>query len=701
MTRTTTMKLGAAAATLLMGVTTATADYHTNPELKPSSRCGTALQKNPLPDPGNIESLENYTTDCQPLYWDLPATVQLHVPVRAEYDRITGFLHGRIDRPPSLYTDGVDGFDEPGLGLTQLCPDVPDPVTGGIDHQVPWWAPAGQDTDGTNLYTVECRRGVRVHYGPWQVGTDPAIYDRVAEAIVRFENTAQLNDDNVALANRREWNVASEFYNHFGSHHGTCWNPGVGFQGTGQLQGANPCNNPDDTATASSYDQCGTNGNPPPPGSYQSGAETCPGSDPRFHCSVYNGYNQQFRNATQSPGRLFVDLPTGRAVYNLEDQLWACDHHVVSELPIGYQGNTTFRNFRNQTGGLIAQHAEDGWPAPGTTPIGGTVGEMIIQLFSAPVADGSYKPISVGFDVVANVATTFFPPYTIGNTGSVWYAPYDLAIGILAIHSHKRTVKGTIDILPANPIRTGGLSPEEAGGRTKPQECGVSQNGLPPEHIYADWHWDDPPVCRYYKEPDGPLILHKGDALATHCIHNNGVIQTEQAPEPFRTMIRDGVVGDEVLFGEQKDDLGIKQLIYRVRYGCEQFPGVPPGSIGSPAQVCPPNPATDPPGCALGQEPDCHPVDGPYPNPAICTRGTGNCVPANIVFANVAEDEMCIGVVMYGPLDEILNADGSLNQQAIQDFESDPNNINKYGTPGRLPKSPSDIGYCSGCGPGL
>ncbi|TMA44601.1 MAG: hypothetical protein E6J83_08785, partial [Deltaproteobacteria bacterium] len=67
----------------------------------------------------------------------------------------------------------MDGFDEPGLGLTQLCPDVPNAITGGNDHQIPWWAPAGQDTDGTNLYTVECRRGVRVHYGPWQVGTDP------------------------------------------------------------------------------------------------------------------------------------------------------------------------------------------------------------------------------------------------------------------------------------------------------------------------------------------------------------------------------------------------------------------------------------------------------------------------------------------------------------------------------------------------
>src|SRR2546422_11167772 len=160
MTLTTRMTLGAAA-TLLIGVTAAMADYHTNPELKPSSRCGTVLQKNPLPNPGNIESLENSPTDCQPLYWDLPATVQLHVPVRAAYDSIPGFLHGATDRPPSLYTDGVDGFDEPGTGLTQLCPDVPDPVTGGIDHLIPWSAPAGGESHAPNPHPADRRRGGR------------------------------------------------------------------------------------------------------------------------------------------------------------------------------------------------------------------------------------------------------------------------------------------------------------------------------------------------------------------------------------------------------------------------------------------------------------------------------------------------------------------------------------------------------------
>src|SRR3989442_7346134 len=207
MTLTARRTLGGAA-TLLIGVPTATADYHNHPELKPSSRCGTALQKNPLPNPGNIESLENYTTDCQPLYWDLPATVQLHVPVRAEYDAITGFLHGRIDRPPPLYTDGVDGFDEPGVGLTQLCPDVIDPVTGGIDHMIPWWAPAGRDTDGTNLYTLECRRGVRGPHGPWEVGAGAKIYDRVAPGDVRVRKTGEPKHANRSPRQRPRGNIA-------------------------------------------------------------------------------------------------------------------------------------------------------------------------------------------------------------------------------------------------------------------------------------------------------------------------------------------------------------------------------------------------------------------------------------------------------------------------------------------------------------
>ncbi|MGH7818871.1 MAG: hypothetical protein ACREQ9_03785, partial [Candidatus Binatia bacterium] len=608
----------------------------------------------------------------------------LEQPVRVEKDPNTGFKHGLTDRPPPMYvgTVGVvrDGFErledcqsEAG-DCERLCPN---PL------EVPWWAPAEEDVDGTARRQIECRRGVRVTYGPWQTGTSPRVDDRVAEAVVRFENSAHLDADGATdPSDRWEWNVASELYNNFGSHHATCWNPGVGI-GQTPLSAGEECNDPEDPATATDMEQCGE---------YQAGADTCPASDPRFECPGYSRYNQQFRNATQYPGRLFVDLPEGRAAKTLQNQLWGCDHHVVTyQTADSGTDRSGYHDYRNQKGGLVAKHDEGDWNAGEV--IGGAVGEMIIQLFTAPRTDGNYKPLSVGFDVVTNVATTYFPPYTIGNSGGIWYAPYDLAVGILAIHSHKRMVKGTIDVVPANPIRTSGLE-ENPDPNITNESCGVSDDGLPPEHIYVDWHWDDAPVCRYYKQPDGPLILRKGDALVTRCLVNNGVIQSEQAPEPVRSSIRNGIVGQEVLFGRQDP------LTYRVRYGCEQIPGVPPGYPYTPAQVCPPNPDTNPPGCVLGEDPDCHPVDGRYLNPDICTSGTGYCAPANVVFANVAEDEMCIGVVMYWPLDPLVTEEG-VNQEAVDAIQSDPNNADDYGTPGRLPKSPTDIGYCSGCGPGL
>jgi len=631
MKRTAAIGAGAALAILFAG-SIARADYDNHAELKPSLRCGAALLK-----PGKTlsDNVGDYTQDCQPLVWDLPATTHVGPPeTLSEYDASTGFLHGKTDRPPPLYVDSPDtgkGYETGGGSRVLLCSN---PL------EVPWWEQVGVDQNGKGRFQVACRRGIRVHYGPWQVGTDPNNYDRLAKGVVRFDNTAYLDADGVSGADRWEWNVASEFYNHFGSHHATCWNP------------ANAtCNNPDDPATAS---QTG-------PGQtceeYQKGPTYCPTDDLKQSCEQYSRYNQQFRNATQYPGRLYVDMPTGRAVKTLEDQLWGCDHHVVSELPLGYQGNTVFRNFRNQTGGLTA--TANTQFVPEGQVIGGTVGEMIIQLFSAPNSDTSYKPLGVAFDVVVNAATTFVPPFTLGTSGGVWYAPYDLAIGILAIHSHKRMVKGTVDVVPLNPVRAGGLSDQEKGAGVREKECGVSTNGLPPDHIYSDWHWDDAPVCKYYLQPDGPLILHKGDALVTRCTVNNGIIQPSLAPEPLGSTIVGSAVGQELLYGEQNP------MVYRVRYGCEQIPGVPPGYPVTPAKVCRPNPGTDP----LG-----NPMDGPYANPEQCTGTglTGICGPANIVFANVAEDEMCIGVALYWPLDE---------QQL----------------PGTLPKSPSDLGYCPGC----
>jgi len=134
MTRTTTMKLGAAAATLT------DRGHHRHGGLPHPPG---AQAEQPVRDGAAEESAPQSGEHRIPgeLHDRLPAALlgsagdgAAHVPVRAAYDSITGFLHGLTDRPPSLYTDGVDGFDEPGLGLTQLCPDVPDPSPGDRSH---------------------------------------------------------------------------------------------------------------------------------------------------------------------------------------------------------------------------------------------------------------------------------------------------------------------------------------------------------------------------------------------------------------------------------------------------------------------------------------------------------------------------------------------------------------------------------------
>jgi hypothetical protein len=63
---------------------------------------------------------------------------------------------------------------------------------------------------------------------------------------------------------------------------------------------------------------------------------------------------QAFRNATQLPGRLALDLPGGRGIQGVEDQIWGCNHHVVTQLPPGSYGMTRLANYRLQKGGITA-----------------------------------------------------------------------------------------------------------------------------------------------------------------------------------------------------------------------------------------------------------------------------------------------------------------------------------------------------------
>ncbi|MEA2626077.1 MAG: hypothetical protein QOD06_2122 [Candidatus Binatota bacterium] len=140
--------------------------------------------------------------------------------------------------------------------------------------------------------------------------------------------------------------------------------------------------------------------------------------------------------------------------------------------------------------------------------------------------------------------------------------------------------------------------------------------------------------------------------------------------------------------------------MYRVRYACERIMGVPPGEpinlvgfgVAKYPEDCPPNPATDDRG---------RPVDGPYAAPSYCPADgshTGRCVPSSLVFSNTGKDAMCIPIIMYWPLDRVLNADGSVNEDATSHLED--GDVDSVGTPGRVWKSPSDSGICDdGAGP--
>jgi hypothetical protein len=114
------------------------------------------------------------------------------------------------------------------------------------------------------------------------------------------------------------------------------------------------------------------------------------------------------------------------------------------------------------------------------------------------------------------------------------------------------------------------------------------------ERIYNNTKYSDPPAKRF----DPPLLVQPGESIAYECTHDN-------ATDP--------------------------------RLGCEETVGVTPGDsvldqIGSTG-------FDDPDGSAKL----CH---TPGPNPEECPTGdgrfTGNCVPANLVFGFLSDDDMCI-----------------------------------------------------------
>jgi hypothetical protein len=615
---------------LLLGWSEARGDYESHPELRPEVRCAA------LADPS---SATGYSPDCQPLFWDLPAATHVGQREAARYDASRGFAGGLTDRPPPLYTDGTSGFETPGPGRRALCPLGGDPWVRDPDV-VPYWKPTGEmvPTSGpygpteSPVYEVACRRGTRAHVGPWFFGTDRTRFDLLARKIVRFENSGRLDRDvaagRIRAEDRREFEVSSEIYTHPGSHHGTVH------------VSSDRCNDWHDPAYAASG-ECAE---------YRALADRCPAEAEDTFCPDESRFDfTPFRATTARQGRQTLDLPEKVAFGTLEDQIWLLFHHLIADEP-PLPGSTRRRNFRSQKNG--------------------PVGEAVIQIFTEPLSAGDLVPASITFDDLVDAATTFVPPFTLAVHDRVWYAPFDAAVGVVTLHSHENMVKATTHVVPPTAARSGAVR----------RECGGTSGALPNPNVYENYSYLEPEVCEYWRDADGPLILRKGQALHMQCVVNNGVTPTEKIDDPeVRSAIEDGPIGRDLLYGRQD------RSAYRVRYGCEVVPGVPPGTPLSPARVCPENPAVDDRG---------RPLDGPYDAPADCPMPayTGRCVPANVVFANTGEDSMCISIITYWPLSRLVNADGSLDDTVLQDAQN--GRTDRVGTPGRLPQSPSDDGTC-------
>jgi hypothetical protein len=383
------------------------ADYVTHPELRPAERCGMIPPAGE--DPGGAASKH-----CQRLFWDLPAATRVGFTAAAApipTDRVPKFLHGLVDRPPPLFIldangDGVaddgKGYEQEAPGRVRLCSDV---------DEVPWWQPvvdnAGNARTGKDptygqtgpLHVVACRRGTRVRFGPWQLGTHPEAGDALAEGILRFENSARLDRDvekrglDPKKQGRREWYTGLEIYNHFAVHHIACWNPENDL-----------CNNPEDPWTASDAKRCRAGFQEVADGPDDPhGKGGCYAGDQDTRCTIPNQTAQTFRLLVMPPGRTAEQLPPGQGVITLEDQLWRCYDHVTNQYPPDATGKDPafhmastnmwgivgLADFRKQQGGLsnIADELQhDVKPGKG---IGGAVGEFVLQYFTEPYTNTS------------------------------------------------------------------------------------------------------------------------------------------------------------------------------------------------------------------------------------------------------------------------------------------------------------------------
>lgn len=236
---------------------------------------------------------------------------------------------------------------------------------------------------------------------------------------------------------------------------------------------------------------------------------------------------------------------------------------------------------RKTIGLVLNSHWINGEPRPRKARVG-------VKLVKAK--PGTVKrPLLPIFEVFAN-GSLDVPPGQVRETG-FWWGPGSPNLGRFLGGSTPPAGPACVTMLIGHMHRRGTLFTADL----------VERDGAR-RRLYENTRYADPPALRF----DPPLLLREGDRIEYRCTHDNAT---------------------------------------DVRLGCEEVPGEVPGrsvidlvatnggfgsGVDGSARLCS-TPGDAPAECPPGPDPE---------NPARAL--TGRCVPANLVFGFLSDDEMCI-----------------------------------------------------------
>lgn len=531
-------------------------------------------------------------------------------------------------------------------------------------------------------------RGYQLTYGPYDM--DSTVNDQFTCAFARVPNADNLTKDGSTY----EYMVGFEFWQYRGSHH---------FIMDDLLGKYNDPGHPRDCATASNPAECVQ---------FDQLPESDPVSQPKPSCTAIPGAMRSFPLAG-SPGPSYFPVPYPDGV------------------GIKISRNHIFR---------MTHHLQD-WFDPQTA-------QVWINVYTKPAEDAAgnqniQKEAHVFFDGSGSVFLV--PPHTIGRTSGLWVAPRNIELYGLTAHSHKRNVLFAADLVGVDgqvkslPVRTyqysnpvcGGLARIPSGANGQPQPNDPVDYQHPPRHLFESIDWAEHEQCPYWREDggnndgEGAILVKQGEGIRYECLVNNGVLPIQilngtglppktgdPTIDPLLANVTAGAknaasyypagtLAFQAVPVEPRDAFG---RVPRVKFSCEEIPGVIPGFPGAGAvgyygnRPCMPN-------LLKGQDPSldftsqetaeaallggsagecCHrdPDDTSttcdqwtqFRQPWFSGTYTGKCVPSSIGFAETEDDEMCILLGLYTFTDDDavpIGTNGPLGEHGIDRLPTD------------------------------